>query len=173
MTDYSTTIITTYKNVLNGVIISFPRHFWVGETGKQNAIICTKYLIEEILNYTEEDIKKKIILNSFVKNKLTGMMRIIYNDSTYQAINAAYPGKFLPWNLKCCPMYFWENEQNRQFAFNCLLKINNLENENFTTICEKLEARTFIRFGMCGLIDRYDGRLYDLLTELYFGINLS
>jgi len=59
-----------------------------------NGVMATKWIIEEILELTNEEIIKKLPLSVFKKNGLGGMLQKCYNSSPSKAINCAYPGRF-------------------------------------------------------------------------------
>lgn len=155
-------VISVYEKVLLGIKRCFPRNYWSGDEGKERAKICARYLMEEIFYYTEEDIKKYLRYETFTKNKLSGMLRQVYQDSPYKAINDAYEGLIKPWELQCCPMVFWDDEDNRADGILWILKKNNIKIED---INRDLTALMFRECGMCGLIDRYNGNLYEVIKE--------
>lgn len=43
--------IRMYHSVINGERKIFPANYWVGEDGKQRALECMHYLIEDVLKY--------------------------------------------------------------------------------------------------------------------------
>ena len=66
------------------------KKYWSKERGLE----ATKWLIEEKLNFDEEDIKDKLSANLFRDNGLGGMLYICFNNSPYEAINSTYPNKY-------------------------------------------------------------------------------
>lgn len=95
--------IEIYEDVLSGRLQRFPKDFFSYEGKICMENICTpiiKYLIEDKLNWSEEDIKNNLERKTFRENKLGGMLTHIFNDSPYLAINTAYPNKYKPWELK-------------------------------------------------------------------------
>ena len=93
--------VDVYKMVLKrNMIKTFPKGFWQQPEAKQNAAKCTRYLIEEILRYDDETLKKKKSQSIFTKNKLAGMLITCFNNSPYEAIDNAYPNKFKEWEFK-------------------------------------------------------------------------
>lgn len=155
-------VITIFEDVLLGITKCFPRNYWSGNEGRERAKICTRYLMEEIFYYTEEDVKRYLRYETFTKNKLSGMLRRVYKDSPYNAINDAYNGKIKPWELQCCPMGFWDDKDNRIDGILWILNKNNINIEN---IERDLTALMFRDCGMCGLIDKYNGNLYKIIEE--------
>lgn len=162
MLEISNEAIEIYEDVLLGRRRSFPRDFWSGETGKVRARSCTKYLIEKIFFYTEEDLKKFLRYNTFIDNKLSGMLRQVYGDSPFKAVDDIYNGKIKPWELKCCPMGFWDDELNRVKGIMWVLKSKGIAIEN---IYRDLTALMFTECGVRGLIDKYNGNLYQIIGE--------
>ena len=103
--------VEIYKLVLQGKQIKrFPCGFWQKPDALENAKKCTKFMIECILNLSDNDIKEKLEVKTFQKNKLLGMLYTCYNNSPYYAINLTYPDKFKPWELRRVPMNYWNEE---------------------------------------------------------------
>ncbi len=67
-----------------------PRNFW----NVENARSATRWLIDEKLIWSEEDVYEKYCLDIFIQNGLLGMINIIYDWNAYNAIDDAYPGKY-------------------------------------------------------------------------------
>ena len=61
---------------------SVPRNFWNMETAKK-AII---WLIEEKLKWSDEDVKKKLTLNTFKENSLKSMLNYLFNIDPHQPV---------------------------------------------------------------------------------------
>jgi len=81
--------IEVYKVVLSGR--RFPKGYWQKPEARKNAIEITKYLSEEVLELSVNDVKKKLTYQVFRDNGLGGMLSRIYNNSSYEAIDTAYP----------------------------------------------------------------------------------
>lgn len=93
-------IIEIYKEVLRGDRKRFPKGTWLRPDAVDNAGKCIKYLIEEKLKLSEEQIKEKLNTNLFYDNKLSSMLNSLFDNSPFKAIESAYPGKFKPWEFK-------------------------------------------------------------------------
>lgn len=92
-------------------------YFWECDESNEYAPKLTRYLIENILNWSDEDIKKKIRKTTFKENSLGGLLCIKYNDSTFAAITAAYPEKnFHAWDFVNTPNDYWQGEKGRENA---------------------------------------------------------
>jgi hypothetical protein len=107
---FETDNIKMYKAILKGNPRIFPRGFWQKPEAEFNAIELTKYLIENILNWKDEDIKEKVNKQLFKKYKLGGMLGKVFRDSPYSAINLAYPNRFKPWELISNPRNYWTKD---------------------------------------------------------------
>lgn len=94
----------------------FPKGFWQRPEAMENAAIVIKYLVEDILKWSENDIKEKLRKNTFRNYNLKGMMTTLFNDSPYKAINHAYPDKYKPWELHQISSITWSLETGREAA---------------------------------------------------------
>lgn len=61
---------------------------------REDAIIATRWLIEEKLQY-DLQAACKIKVSDFANNHLDGMLQKVYNHSVFEALEAAYPGVFI------------------------------------------------------------------------------
>ena len=104
-------IIEMYKEILKGTRKKFANGTWQRPDAIPNAIKVTKWLIEEKLKLTDEEIKEQLSVNLFRDNSLCGMLRSCFDDSPYKVINSTYPNKFKEWEFKSVPMYFWTKEK--------------------------------------------------------------
>ena len=80
-------IIEMYKEILKGTRKKFVNGTWQRPDAITNSIKVTKYLIEERLKLTDEEIKEQLSVNLFKDNNLYGMLKICFNGSPYQVIN--------------------------------------------------------------------------------------
>ena len=104
--------VEVYKLVLTNRIKVFPAGFWQQPEAFQNACECITFLFEHLLEFSDDEIKKNLSHKLFSENKLGGMLSVCFNASPYQAINAAYPGKFKPWEFNITLRGYWENIEN-------------------------------------------------------------
>lgn len=141
------TAIEIYKKILNGELKRFPNRFWVDPGAEQNAKEVTQYFIEEILKWTEAEVKANLTEMVFRKHKLSGMLEYTFDRSPYKAINNAYPGVYKEWEFKAAPKHIWEHEEKRNEAIRWLLI--NVNKDKFT----ELTNVDFINNGLGGLMD--------------------
>ena len=88
--------IKLYDALLKGIIFKFPNNYWQSPTAQQNAPELTRYMIDNVLKWNDEQITSQLSQKTFIDNKLKDMLDQIYNGDIYQAINHAYPHKFYP-----------------------------------------------------------------------------
>ncbi|MBR5227391.1 MAG: DUF4046 domain-containing protein [Clostridia bacterium] len=66
----------------------------INKWDEQKAIEAVKWMIEEKLKWSDEEIYEKLQAKTFYENNLGGLLSKFCNHSPYTAINLAYPGKF-------------------------------------------------------------------------------
>jgi len=71
-----------------------PRGYFQGRKGKKHGRAATRWLVEEILEYSEKMLPEMICKNDFIENNLGGMLTLLYSNSPSNAIMSAYPGKY-------------------------------------------------------------------------------
>ena len=126
--------VEVYKLRLDRKIHRFPNGFWQLSEGKENAKKCVRYLLEEVLEYkSDESIKKNFGSNTLEKNCLGGMLSSeIFNYSPFEVLDNAYKGRFKPWQLSQCPVYYWKEKENRDYALKYLFEeVINIEDDDF------------------------------------------
>ena len=67
-----------------------PQGFW----SKEKGIEATRWLVEEKLKLSDNELIEKLSRASFIDNGLQGMLTICFNNSYKRAIQEAYPDKF-------------------------------------------------------------------------------
>lgn len=98
--------------VLSKEIKKFPNEFWKGEDSIARGIACMKYIMEDVLKLNNENCISHINKSFFAKNKLTGMLYYVFDDSPYKALNAVYPGRYMPWEMNMTPSGYWNDIDN-------------------------------------------------------------
>ena len=104
-------IIEMYKELLKGTRKKFVDGTWQRPEANINSIKVTKYLREEKLKLSDDELKEQLSLKLFKDNKLLGMLQKFFNSSPYQAINTIYPNKFKEWEFIKTPSGFWTKEK--------------------------------------------------------------
>lgn len=159
--------VEVYKLVLSGNLKTFPHYFWTENDSNESAKNILTYLIEEVLNWTEEDIKGKYTAEVLIEYKLRGMMMQCFNSSPFKALDNAYPGRFLPWELINTPLGFWTDD-NCKKAIKWLLeeKLNWMS----TDPPRKVTNEDFKNNCLSGMMERhFDNSPYKAINLLYPG----
>lgn len=162
------TAVEVYRLKQEGRICQFPKGFWDGEEGKENAKCIIKYLIEEIWQWTKEDVCRNISINIFRKNGLGGMMYRIYQNNRYKAIQSVYPDQYKPWEFQITTMGYWNKETAIQATKWMIEEKLGWTNED---VCNNLDKETFENNGLRGMINHvYGGSPYAALNSAYPGL---
>ena len=164
---YKLPAIEIYKLVLDSKVLKrFPKGFWQQPEAKENARVIIKYLIDDYLKLSDEEIKQNISVKYLSKYKLGGMLMACFNNSPYQAINLTYPNKFQPWEFEQPPVGYWKNKENiikaTKWFIEDKLKLSDDE------LKKQLSQNLFKDNGLSGLL-YLDGSLYEIINLVYPG----
>ncbi|MEO2202296.1 hypothetical protein ABGV42_00915 [Paenibacillus pabuli] len=87
-----------------------PQNYWNEET----YAIATRWLFEEKLKWSHEDVCNNLSYDTFRYNGLYGMVQSSSNDSynLYDILEFAYPGQYHPWNLPAGFRGIWDKQGN-------------------------------------------------------------
>lgn len=148
---YKMDAVDVYKLVLEQKHIKkFPNGFWQQPEALDNAAKCVKYLIEDILNLSENELKKQLSKKLFVNNGLCGMLSNCFNNSPIKAIELIYPNKFKPWELNQVPQGYWSCINNGIEATRWLIEDRlKLTDEELK---EQLSQKLFADNGLGGML---------------------
>lgn len=105
-------IVVIYRKVLSGELSRFPNNSWTDMSGNKigsNIGECVRYLLEEVLVWSKEEIKENICSQTFKQNKLGGVM-CLYDNSPFELLNLGYPNRFKPWELNRSQKNTWDIE---------------------------------------------------------------
>ena len=139
------------------------KSYWTIETG----IEATKWLIEEKCNWFDIEKRIKPTANIFIKYKLGGMLQLLFNNSPYEAINTAYPGLFMPWELGIVPQNYWSLETG--IISTKWLMEEKLDFFNDKSI--KIKKALFIKYGLVGMLNAiFNGSTYNAINTAYPGM---
>lgn len=161
------TAVEVYKLVLSGELKAFPAYFWSETDGKDNAREVTRYLFEEILSWSPEDIKKKFKHEVMKRYKLDGMYLNCFGQDLFQVVDNAYPGIFRPWEMAKKPHDFWTDE-------NCRLAMKWLFEEKLeidtSNPMRKIESDDFKDNGLSGMLNmRFKNQPFKAVEFMYPG----
>ncbi len=131
---------------------------------EDNAREAVRWLIEDKLKWSIEDIKKNLKNEVFKKHGLGGMLDKVYCFSSFNAINSLYPGKIKPWELKYAPQRYWNNETA---AIAAKWFIEEKLNWSYEDVVTKINSKIFIENGMGGLLNHMKNSVFLVLSNAY------
>lgn len=145
-------------------------YFWECDESNEYAPLLTRYLIEKILKWNDEDVKKKLRKSTFIDNSLGGLICCKYNDSAFAAITAAYPEKnFHAWDFVNAPNDYWQGVKGRENAISATKwlieeKLKWTENE----IIENLNQDVFAENNLLGMLKKaFNCILFEAIDATY------
>lgn len=157
-----------YPNKFNAWEFPFvPSNYWSDvNNGVEHGIKATKWLIEEKLKLSDEELKEQLSKKLFIENKMGSMLNICFNNSPYRAISLAYPNKFKPWEFKMSPMGYWKDVNNGIEATKWLieerLKLNKIQ------IKEQLSIKLFKENNLIGMLSNcFNDSPYEAINMAY------
>lgn len=164
---YKLDSLKIYKEVLKGDIITrFPKNYWNNSNAIEDAKICTRHLIEDILKLDDDSLKEKLNTKLFKDHKLGGMLDIVFKGSPYKAINSIYPGKFFPWEFKVAPTHLWKDKENGIRATRWLVEQHLKLNEE--ELKEQLSRDLFRNNGLRGMLRHcFNDSPYEAINTTY------
>ena len=122
-----------------------PMNYWTVEIGNE----AIKWLFEVKLKWSDSDIKKNFSGKVFIENGIGGMFGILFKSIAFDAINSAYPGKFMPWQFKHTTNCYWTAETGIE-ATKWLIEKELRWSK--TDIKEKLSRDVFLENGLNGML---------------------
>ena len=133
---------------------------------KENRINAVKWLIEEELKWSEEDVIKGWCNELLHKHGIDWALRYIDGNSHYYLLDEAYPGIYKPWLVCSGVDGFWEEKENRVWAVKWLVEdvLGFTKEECFY----KLKAKHFIKNKLSGLYRYwYKGDVDAIISDVY------
>ena len=154
--------VQCYKLIIQGKIRQFPKGFWTKPWSLQSAKEITRYLLENRLYYTREDICKKVTYRTFRDNKLHSLLNM-FNGSVYRILDNAYPNEFKPWELKYTTNECWEDINNIKRAVRWLVetKLGNSRER----VLKEFNSDLLKENGMFQMTRKF--KLYEILNIVY------
>ena len=148
---YKMDAVDVYKLVLEQKHIKkFPHGFWQQPEALDNAIKCSKYLIEDLLGLSNAELKEQLSRKMFKENSLSGMLDHCFNGSPLKAVLASYPDKFYPWEFKIVSLGYWKDINHGIEATRWLIETKlRLTDEELK---EQLSAKLFNNNGLGGML---------------------
>lgn len=139
---------------------SVPRSYWTKET----AICATNWLVNT-LRWSRSEIKERMTKTVFKEMGLEGMLRIVYNNSVYDAINDAYPGEYKRYEFSV-PKGYWTKET----AIIAIIDMINDLGYDKEDVCSKLSKEDFKQYKLEYPVQKiFEGSYYDAIDAVFPG----
>lgn len=157
------TEIEVYKKVLSGELKRFPPYFWQ-EISEQEIRNILHYFFEEILQYTDVELKKNLRSELFYKYKLRNLLNKTFNANPFSALNFTYPDKYKAWEFTQVPNGFWTEETVKE-ALHWLMQRLNWDEDK---LVKKLSVKVLSDNCLGGLLNSYfEGNVYNAINFMY------
>ena len=161
--------VEMYELLLQGRIANFPLGFWAdrsAEGAKDVAIKLLKYLIDERLKFSIEDVKRELSKTFLTKYKLHTASKL-FGRSAIRYIICTYPDVgYKPWQFMHdkVPRRYWTQEEDRVDALKYLFEVE--MQWNIEDVKEKLSWDVLERYGL-GTLHRYYPSLFKVFKAVY------
>lgn len=140
-----------------------PNGYW---NDRERAIEATRWLVRK-LEWDRNDIKNNISKDTFKENGLGGMLRSVYGNSTFAAINDAFPGEYEEFEF-AVPKGYWNKEtlpKAMKYMIEEELKFNEDDVKN------KLSVEHFKENRMVYAVNKVcEGDYYEAINMAYPGV---
>lgn len=162
-------VIKVYEDVFAGRRRRFPNNFFHGDRGRARAAAITRYLLEDKLKITVEDIPRAIHKKLFYENGLTWMLGSCFDWSPYKAIDNAYPGRFHKWQFNVKGM--WQGPDRFKLAAEATRwMIEEKERVATEDIPRRISATTFGKYNLRGMLSVcFKGSFFRAIENAYPG----
>ncbi|PGC62081.1 hypothetical protein COM21_28920 [Bacillus toyonensis] len=159
------TIEEIYQEILDRKRSRFPADTWKEDDNRELSRRVTKYLIETILKWNEEDIKHKWNTPLIVKYRLRGALKHSYDNSPYKMIEDLYPNRFKEWELGMAPLNFWTKEKALEVLKWTIEEKEHLSEEQLL----KIYGKKWLKENKLSapLVMYWNGSPYAMINSLY------
>lgn len=159
-----------YQYLLDGKINRFPKDFISCDEAKDYMPRIVRYLIENVLIWDKEDIKKKLRRSTFEDYKLAGVLAFYYNSSPYLAIVDAYGEDYIkPWQLTNAPNNYWLGEEGKKHAVEATKWLFfDVLGWDIDDIKKNVNHQVFIDNNLLGMLKRaFNSSLWECLNYVF------
>ncbi|MDF2880157.1 MAG: hypothetical protein K0R54_714 [Clostridiaceae bacterium] len=162
---YELPITEFFKEIKYLKLHRISKSFWIKKKSKEHSVKIIKALYEDILNWSDEEIINNTKFSLFNKYGLEEMIKYVYNNSLYEAINTAYPGRFKIWEVSVVPKNYWILENGIE-ATKWLME----EKLNWFNSNEKIKPTVsiFVKYKLGGMLQLlFDSSPYQAINTAY------
>lgn len=153
-----------YRDILAGERSRFP----TGSFSKNYRVPlgrAVRYLIEEVLQWDEEQILDKFGFSILRRHHLSGIYSSL-EISVFEALDAAYPDRFKPWQLARKNKHIWSDPKTRIAAIRWLVE-ERLELSIDPISLSQVKRSDFLKNRLGGLLVSYGGAVHVTLSHAY------
>lgn len=137
-----------------------PRGYWTKET----AICATIWMVNK-LRWSRNEIKERMTKAVFKEMGLEGMLKVVYNNSVYEAINDAYPGEYKRYEFSVSKGY-WTKETAIQAISDMITDLGYSKED----VCRKLSKEDFKKYKLEYPVQKiFEGSYYEAINAVYPG----
>ncbi|MGK0468949.1 DUF4046 domain-containing protein [Clostridium sp.] len=161
--------IEIYELLLQGRILNFPCGFWSNrraDEAEDVAVKLLKYLIDERLKFSKEDVKRELSKKFLTKYKLHTASKL-FGRSAIRYILCTYPEEqYQPWQFMHdkVPQCYWTQEKNRISALKYIFEVE--MQWNIEDVKEKLSWSILEQNGLVTLHSYYPS-LFKIFKAVY------
>lgn len=158
-----------YLLLLKGSIKNFPCSYWKeGKKSIERANRCIRYLIEDVLKWSQEDVYKNFQHETFSQYGLRIMLKKCFNYKFTEALESAYPGIYKPWLFKIVPRNYWTKERFIEaLRWTIEEKLQIHKNQVPSMVGEDFMLENSL---ITGFIKFYGSRTFEAIDDLYPGV---
>lgn len=158
--------IEVFYLVYERKIEKYPNGFWKPPDGIIYSINILKHLLENILQWNEEQIINNFNASLFNKYRLNGMLACVFESSPFKAIDAVYPDRFKQWQFNK-PKGYWENKENIINAVKDVYE-NQLGITDINDIYNiKNHRDIFVEYGLHNILKIGKGTTHEIICMAY------
>lgn len=165
------------SSVFKAINATYPREYkpwelrrvyvncWNDEKKGKQAV---KWLVGEKLKWRHKQVCDNLTSEVFKEHGLAGMLSVLYNESPYLAINSAYPGKYMPWEMPQGYNGIWDDDERKIKAIKWLIETK--FKWNHEEVCFNFCNNTIKKNKLDGLsTDHFSSSPYKMLEAAYPG----
>ncbi|MED2776999.1 hypothetical protein P4278_28190 [Bacillus thuringiensis] len=160
----SITIEQIYQDILDGKRKRFPQFTWSQDINFELSKRVTKYLIEHVLLWDRDAIRKGWNQRLIIKMKLSTVLSR-YNSSPYAMLNDAYPNFIKEWELGMAPLKFWTKDNALEALRWTIEEKKQLTDQQLYLVYGEKWLRKHKLSAPCGIY--WNGSPYAYLNSLY------
>jgi hypothetical protein len=167
-------IMKAYPNLRPEDMKRRPIRYWQQADSKEKAVKDLQNLLSSS-DYSEESIPLIVNDKFLVDHRLRTPLNKFFNGSPFSFLDAAFPEKYMPWQMSVTPMKCFDEEYQVIKATKWLVEkvlgfdVSNMSKREIwkNDIAKKITKEKFEENGLRGLLNRYDNSPKKILRLAY------